>query len=846
MRVLESRCMEQLNPATGPLVKVRLYRAPMVCLSAAMMAGIAVGRITDLPAGLWLTLAGGGLVSGAVLLRRRWLDGLSVWAACLTVSALSAGWCQLRYHAASDGDIIQFTDNREILASIRGLIVSTPMTAAPPGPQLGYRRPEQTTFILRTTQIESNNGWRPATGLVEVRITQPDDRPQAGEYVELVGWLGRFEGPANPGQVDRAKHARQQLLRARFTIMSADGVTLLSSPAGFLARTYWRMRSAALNRFSLAGEGPAVMLAQAMLLGERHVGLTELYQLLARAGVAHYMSISGLHLGVLLGVVYLLCRLAGLSTHKTGSVVLAVLAGYLLLAKGRSPLLRSAIMACSLCISAMIMRRGSALNSLAMAAVVLLIVDPMELFDAGFQLSFATVAGMLVLHEPVRRVLFARFLATRGLVVFRGNQRIRRWLNYTAGNWMTSWVAVSIVAYSASAPLVAYQFGLFSPYAAVLTVLLYPLVAAVLLPGYLGLAVGWIAPNFAWQCNRLTVEASRLLAWSSAAMERLPGLWIDLRPVGVWWVLLTYAAMAGVVLLYRSRRRWFWFVPVVIIWAGATAWSQRPAGAPGLAQLNVLAVGAGQCVVLQTPSGQTWLIDAGSRSGFDVFNTTLWPFLRTSRLPMPKAAFISHNDADHFNAFPELLERHRLKRLYVSGYFSTDGPGDPLCRAWARRLADRMGEGLIILHAGDIIRLDDRTSIEVYWPVDGLEGVNSNNTSLVLRLVCDDRSVLLPGDVEVFGQSRLMELGWAIKSDVMLLPHHGSWKPTLLDLLAAVDPDVVIVSNSRDPGIVPSANGRVGLFWRRLTEKRRYYATQTNGLVRVSFGGGKVEVTTMK
>ena len=132
-----------------------------------------------------------------------------------------------------------------------------------------------------------------------------------------------------------------------------------------------------------------------------------------RAGTAHLMSISGLHLGIFLGFVFLLCRLVAMSPRRSAGVVLVVLAAYVLLAEPRAPLLRSAIMAAALCSGLILGRRYMPLNALAAAAIILLAIEPLQLFQAGFQLSFAIVAGLVLFLRPARRLIFRRWLRRR-------------------------------------------------------------------------------------------------------------------------------------------------------------------------------------------------------------------------------------------------------------------------------------------------------------------------------------------------------------------------------------------------------------------------------------------------
>ncbi|HUU59061.1 MAG TPA: ComEC/Rec2 family competence protein, partial [Phycisphaerae bacterium] len=556
---------------------------------------------------------------------------------------------------------------------------------------------------------------------------------------------------------------------------------------------------------------------------------------------------SGLHLGIFLGFVLLLCRLVGLSPRRSGAVVLVVLAAYLLLAEPRPPLLRSAVMAAALCVGMIARRRYSSLNALAAAAIILLAFDPLQLFGAGFQLSFTIVTGLILLHRPVRKLLFGRWIRRRGLMVFRGEHRARRWMHFNAANWIISGITMGITAYLMGAPLVAHHFGLFSPYAMVLSLVLLVPVAAVLIPGYLSLALQFPMPNLAHVFSRLAGGAGRSVSWLVAVSGHLPGLCFELRPVGPAWTVGCYAVIALVWLRDRIPFGRAAAIAGLVAVAAATVYTQLPAAPPKTAQLHVLAVGAGQCAVLRTPSGRIWLIDAGTRSDLDVCGEVLEPFGRHFSFPTPSAAFVSHANTDHFNALLPLVRKGRLKRVYLNDYFGR-GVID-LSEAEAGFLSTLAEHGVEIvrIRAGDRIQLDGRTRVEVLHPPWEMRGdLGVNETSLVLRVVCDDKSVLIPADIDTVGQGALCGTPDRMRSDVLILPHHGGWEETLPDFVRAVDPRTIVVSCSREPSAPLSGGDKAREFHRDLRSRYRYFSTRRNGWIHIRFGRGQTAVETMR
>ena len=829
----------------------------MVLVAAALAAGIGAGYAMSLPVGFWAALAIAALVVAAVTFARPHLHLLTALAVGVAIAALGATHVRMKFHSVPADHIVTYTSGHRTLATVRGRIVSAPQVVENNSALAGYSKPPQTVFILSADAIKAGDGWAKASGLLRVTVNEPAPRLSAGQRVTAAGWIGRFSPPANPGQFDWARAARRDGLWVQLSVPVADGVEVSSADAlSSPARAMWRLRAGARQHLHSAGGGDDGDLLTALILGERSPALRKLNETMVRAGVAHFLSISGLHLGIFLGFVYLTCRLMMLSPRRAATAVLVVLACYVLLAEPRAPLLRSALMATAVCIATIARRKVSHLNALAVAAVVLLAADPMQLLSPGFQLSFAIVAGLMVFAEPVKRWMFSRFILRRGLMVFRNDQRAGRWVYYSLAGWLMTAAAMSLTAYMVAAPLVALHFGIFTPYAPLLSVLLLPIVAAVLVVGHVSLALAGVLPGLAYSVGQVAGGLAGGMAWAIGWLDYLPGLSYALRPVTVAWVGLCYAVMLLVLSARRLRYGRAAAALLAVVLVTVTINTQRTAPPPELAELNVLAVGKGQCVLLRTPSGRTFLLDAGTQSGYDVAQRVLLPFVRARRLPGPSAAFISHANTDHYNALPALLGHGRpallrprqLTSVYLNDYFglANDHAGGALSQ---QMLADLTGAGveIIRLRAGDRVQLDDRTHVEAIWPGPDMPAdMSVNDRSLVLRITCDDRSVIVAGDIKQDAMTALLAGDVSLlAADAIILPHHGGWSPALPALVAAVDPAVVLRSSSR-PAPIPDSQVTRREFFESLRQQRRYYTTAEHGWLQLTFGRGKCEVTTMR
>lgn len=838
-------------PADAPLAPPA-RRAPLVPLAVAMMAGIVAGRYVPIDASAWCVWAGLTLAVAAVLMlagRRR----VAAVALILAVAAMGAVHVRMTLYRLPDDHIVTYAGCGKTIASIRGRVAETPaIHASTVG--AAYAREPVTSFDVQTEAILVGDQWVTARGMAQVTVLETDKRLARGQRVELAGWISRVLPPDNPGQRDPGEYARLTDRLVRFRVPVASAVRVLAEGSGSWLR---RVRDGASRwaRERLVPPDPSRsrLLLEALVLGRRDPSLLGLQEAMAGAGVAHLLSISGMHLGVFLGFVYLLCRICTLGSRQAAGVALVCLAGYLLLAEPRSPLLRSAIMAAALCAGVIVHRPGSSLNALALAAGALLAVKPTDLFMPGFQLSFATVTGLILLYKPMRGLLFGRFLRIRGLRVYRDEQRVRRWLAHGVADMAIGAVTISVLAWLISTPLAVLHFGRVSPYGAPLTLAIAPLVTAALVCGYLSLAMAW-APNLADALASAGGSLAEAMARLVEAVAHLPGPGFDLRPVGPIWVLAAYAA---IVLVIIHRRLWLgrvWAAAGVACMLAVTVVTQLPAAAPDVAELHVLAVGAGNCIVLRAPGGRTMVIDAGSLGRDDCGSEILLPFIRHERLPIPSAAAISHANSDHYNAIPALIESGGAREVYLNDYFGrpgdqTSGPDDPAGGPGVLDIMARLtrsGASVRRLTTGDTIDLDERTKVEVAWPPPGRGDMETNDRSLVLRVRCDGRSVLLPGDISDEAQAALTAQPEKIRADVLVLPHHGHWRETLPAFVAAVDPEVVVVSSPVAPAGTLKGGQAAKEFYESLPGRYRYHVTALDGYIRVSFGRGKIAEKTMR
>ncbi len=717
---------------------------------------------------------------------------------------VGAGWAAVWQHRLPTDDVARFVGDESQLAQITGTVDGEPYLSDPRRGVFGefsYRQPS-TVFVLRVDSIVVDGAAQHASGRVYARVRQADHRLQQGDRVRVTGWLGPILGPANPGERDWRISLASRGIRGRLTLVNRGNWSLVERPtAGWFTavRRWCESGAVAALHVGAAFEPQRRAFLEAILLGRRGGDLAELEEHFRRVGLAHLLAISGAHLMVLLGLVWLGARVLGLSPPRVAAVVLAVLVWYLLTVVPRVPILRAAVMSGLFTVGYATGRRMRALELVALAALLILIWRPSELLSVGFQLSFGIVFGLLVFVEPVSRWLWRGFDAPY-------EQHQGSWWRWPA-RWLVGYVAVSVIAFLIAMPLVAYHFRYVSLLGVAASLLAWPLVMAVLGVGYLKVLIGQVLPSagvlLVWPLQRSADGLTGLVAW----MSEWPGAGVTLhtQPTLVWLVGALAVVAAWLAGRFVQRRVAFvvavglCVVGVVDLSTVTSPLAQRMGvgGERPALTLNMFSVGDGSCYLLRVAGDEqqhTLMFDCGSQHDTGVGSDRIVPALQHLRVSRIDTLVISHADLDHFNGSLDVVDRVKVGRVFVPPQMLDAARRDPgsasaVLIEQLRRRGVPVGvisRGWREAHGGAVL--------EVLWPPEGLRAQRVNDTSVVLSVRVAGRHVVLNGDIQQDAIESLLALEADVRADVVDLPHHGSFIEASPRWLQAVAPAVVLQS----------------------------------------------------
>jgi len=768
------------------------FRAPALSVCVSLAAGILADRWLALPWIVWLAAAATCAV-GPLVFRNlnAKVAGILIVVCCASIGAV-------RHHVytsvAEADDISLFAGSEQQLVRITGTIVGEPETLVRPQRDAwsAYPLEDSSSCALQCRSLMTAAGETPVSGRVRLQVSGSLLDVDVGDVVDVRGWLELARGPANPGGFDFRTYLLHQQQRCVVRTFSPEAIVPVGHDYGLAIRERLAgLRAESEERIARHLSEQNIALANALLLGDRSEIPIALRDAFAASGTMHFLAISGLHVGILAAFLWIVCRLLNLSPRTTTRVSLLAVFGYALLVNLRPPVVRALVMLFAMSFGATAYRPVSAANNLALAAIVVLLWNPTDLFNVGAQLSFLAVAGILMALSILGHL--DKLRPSGGIESLAPERWLPDWI-HAGWRWLKRGYFVLGIVWLITAPLVAARFHIASPVGLLINVFLMPLVCVIMISGFLCLFCAWALPPLTFVFAFVFDSGLSLLRGVVERCAHLEFGHLHVSGPGDIWLVVLYGLLAALVLpaWHRGAKRALG-VSLCLWIVGGLSVGLMPSSQTGL-QFTVLATGHGCATIVRFPNGKTLVYDAGNlqegRRAERIVQHALWE-AGASRID---ALVVSHADIDHFNGVPGLLRTVPLGSLLLSRPFlHYDQQGvEPLCN-----LAAENNVPIQLLCRGDRLQIDDQVRVEVLHPGWNSQEVEDNADSIVLLIEYAGRRLLLPGDLEAEGLERLLSLP-PRKIDVLLAPHHGGLASNTLRLADWAQPDCVIVSSSVD------------------------------------------------
>jgi competence protein ComEC len=690
--------------------------------------------------------------------------------------------------------------------------------------------------------------------------------PQRLDYGQRVEIEARIRPPHNynnPGSFDYALFLARQKIYWTATMARHSSAKILPGRCGsrFWSVIY-RIRTAAIDRIEslYPNDTYATGMMEAILIGEKSKLEKVWTENFRRTGTYHTLVIAGFHVTILAACLLFLLRICNLNPMQALAITCLAAWLYALVSGCNAPAVRAAAGFTLYAGAKFFYRRGRVLNLLAAVAIVYLVYDPGQLFDAAFQLSFLCVAVIGAFAAPLlaaTSVPMAEALRNPSAVdadpllaprwaQFRIELRlIAETIHPILLQPLALLLRAGVFAYELAVISTVVQIGLALPMAEYFhrvsfsgfssNLIVTPLMGALVPVGFLAIFTGWHWT--AALAGAMLHTSGRVVDWHA----RLDPNWRIPDPP--MWLALSFLASLVILALVLNRKYLRWpalgaalTLFVLLVWQPS-----RPGSRPVFLELTAIDVGQGDSLLIIFPTGTRMLIDGGGRlqfgrarpTTFDTGEDVVSPYLWSRGISHLDIVVATHAHQDHIGGLPAILENFRPNELWVGA----NPQPDLLASAALLKIP------VVHQHSEPAFDLSGAT-VEILSPPEDFPATKAvNNDSLAFRIRYGARSFLLTGDMEKPMEARLLSRGEDLHADVLKVGHHGSKTSTIQPFLDAVSPSIALISDGFENSFGhPHKDVLARLYERRATVLR----TDLDGLITVRTDGQHLTVSTSR
>ncbi len=497
-----------------------------------------------------------------------------------------------------------------------------------------------------------------------------------------------------------------------------------------------------------------------MVLGDVDYLDDGLYENIKKMGLAHIFAVSGLHIGLLyISLLYCL-RLVGLHRKTSWIITWLLLWVYGFLIGLPVSIVRTLVMFTFLFGSELLYRKYNSINALSLAALILTIINPFWIFDVGFLLSFSAALSLIVFSKYIQKNIKTKNIILKTIYMYLFLQLF-------------------------TCPIVVYFFNYLPLLGILYNLLLIPLFTVVLICSFIFLLFNNLFTYTLIVPFKLFDYFLYGLRYMINFTENISFNGIIMPTLSIFEIIFIYITVFYIIYSYKIKLKFFNRMSFLIILSFyVVTYIIVPITDKSL-YFNIIDVGQGLFSTISYKS-YNFIFDCGSTSNKNLGDYVAVPYFTKKGINEIDGVFISHWDSDHYSGIYGLINSNHIN---IEKIFSSSKN-------------ENINEDIIVLNKDDIIKMDKNFKIIILSPTDDIVINDKNNSSLVIQLDFNKFNILLPGDIELKAEQEI--INDIVKSDILLLPHHGSITSSSESFVNKVRPKFAIVSYGKNNYGIPS------------------------------------------
>ncbi len=598
---------------------------------------------------------------------------------------------------------------------------------------------------------------------------------QPGFTVKLTGTYFKGREMRNPGEFDYNKYLNKQGISGAFNVYSSNDLIILNNERDIFNSIIFSVRKYLDNEIKFLHNKETASLLKGLFLADRsEIDYVSKIQFI-NSGVIHILAVSGLHVGfIAIAFLFLFGRL---NIYLRSILTIIGLLLFMFITGVPPSVFRATVMAVIILIAYLSNRSTNLFNSLALAAMVILIINPQELFNPGFQLSFSAVLGIALLYSKTEAIIKKLKLKSKFLT------------------YLLLFMSVSLCAQIGTLPFTLMYFGKLSVISIFANLIVIPLTAVIVGIGILTLVINSIFPFIAVyyaSANELVVRLLFLIVDFSGSQSFS---FLPVKSFSLYDSVLFYLFL---LILYFSIKqvkmnllRFAVIVLSVINFLFLSTLDNNSILKDGKLTVIAIDVGQGDAILLRFPEGTTALIDAGNVTPyFDNGERIILPLLDYLGIKQIDYGFVSHIDSDHYAGYVSLINTGMIKKI-IKPELDTSLVKDIKFETYLNKHHvpfEYYSKNKLIIDGAAVYILNDNIKIIQ-------DGLSSNDKSGVIKVVYGKTSFLFTGDIEEVVEKKYSSVYRSfLDCNILKVAHHGSKTSSTSEFMNFAKPEVSIIS----------------------------------------------------